>query len=407
MSDRQQLHDILPEPQPVPASRPGRIAALWVGILALLAGGVFGAFYLAGEDEGTPEEAVQKMLDAIADEDVLGVLAALPPSERDPLRDNLPAMADELRRLEILSADFDLEKVRGIDLGFKDVEMTSTVIGEGVSSVRITKGVSSYRVVPRDLPLGQFVLDLFGDDLPAEPETGSEPVTSDDPVDDIVTIKEGGRWYVSLNYSIAEVARRESGAAAPAFGQGLHARGGASPEAAVEALLRAGASLDLRRVLELLPPDEARVLHDYAPLFLDDAQTGAEQLGFRAEWKTIDLSAERDGDHASVTIDALALSFEVEGERVEVSYDGTCVQIAAPDVPREQSRLCPDDQEVPEAFAFATRMPAQGFVVVERGGEWYVSPTRTLLESLVGGLKALQREDLEGIRQFFEGTSEA
>ena len=400
-------HDILPEPQPLQPASPGRLAALWIGVLALLAGGIFGVFYLAGEDEGTPEDAVQRMLAAVADEDVLGMLAALPPSERDPLRDNLTEMAKELRRLEVLAEDFDLAKIRGLDLSFEGVEMTGTPLGDGVSSVRITKGTSSYRVVPRDLPLGRFVRDLLGDGLPAEPETGSEPISQDDSTDQIVTIKEGGRWYVSVNYSIAEAARLESGAPVPKFGQGLRADGEASPEAAVEQLLRAGLALDLRRVIELLPPDEARALHDYAPLFLDDATAAASEIGFEAEWKSIELASRRSGDRATVTIDKLAVAFDVAGERGEVSYDGRCVQIAAPDVPPEESRICPEDQELPQAFDFASRLPAQGFTVVERGGEWYVSPTRTVLESLVGVLRAVQREDLEGIRQFFEGTSGA
>lgn len=406
MTDLHQ-HDILPEPQPPEALRPARLAALWVGVLALLAGGIFGVFYLAGEDEGTPEEAVQRLLDAVADEDVLGVLAALPPSERDPLRDNLPAMADELRRLEVLSDDFDLAKIRGVDLGFEDVQMTSRSVGEGVSSVRLTKGTSSYRVVPRDLPLGRFLLDIIGDELPAEPESGSDPVVTEDEGDEIITIKEDGRWFVSLNYSVAEAARRDAGAAVPRFGQGLRADGEASPEAAVERLLRAGVALDVERMIQLLPPGEGRVLRDYAPLFLDDVKQGASELDFQAEWKTIDLAAEREGSHATVTIEKLAIAFAVAGETGEVSFDGRCVEIVAPDVPPDQSRMCPDDQEVPEPFEFATRLPAQGFVVVEEAGQWYVSPTRTVLESLVGVLKAVQPDDLEGIRQFFEGTSEA
>lgn len=406
MTDLSQ-HDILPEAQPPEAASPGRLAALWVGVLALLAGGIFGVFYLAGEDEGTPEEAVQRMLDAVADEDVLGVLAALPPSERDPLRDNLPAMAQELRRLQILSDDFDLEKIKGVDLGFDDVEMTSRTVGEGVSSVRLTKGTSRYRVVPSDLPLGRFLLDIFGEELPAEPETGSEPLRTDGEGDEIVTIKEDGRWYVSLNYSAAEAARRDAGAAVPRFGQGLQPDGEASPEAAVERLLRAGVALDVERVIRLLPPGEGRVLRDYAPLFLEDVKRGAAELDFQAEWKTIDLAAKRDGSHATVTIEKLAVAFAVTGQTGEVSFDGRCVEIVAPDVPPDQSRICPEGQEVPEAFDFATRLPAQGFAVVEEGGQWYVSPTRTLLESLVGVLKSVQRDDLEGIRQFFEGTSEA
>ena len=43
----------------------------------------------AGDDGGaeTPEAAVEQLLDALGDEDLLGVLASLDPGERDTLRD--------------------------------------------------------------------------------------------------------------------------------------------------------------------------------------------------------------------------------------------------------------------------------------------------------------------------------
>jgi hypothetical protein len=41
---------------------------------------------------------------------------------------------------------------------------------------------------------------------------------------------------------------------------------------------------------------------------------------------------------------------------------------------------------------------------VQRDGAWYVSPTRTLFDGLVGVLKAVTRQDLEELMHFFEGT---
>ncbi|MDQ1374339.1 MAG: hypothetical protein QOJ09_1677, partial [Actinomycetota bacterium] len=397
-------HDILPEPQPLVRPKPSRIVALWVGVLALLAGGVFGAVYLAGNDAGTPEEAVQRMLDAVSNEDVLGVLSALPPSERDPLMDNVPEMANQLKRLGILSEDFSLGKVKGVDLNFTGVRLASNQIGDGVSAVRITGGESSYRVVPRDLPLGTFVTDIIGKDLPAEAQTGANPITSDNPADTIVTIKENGRWYVSLNYSIAEAARRSSGAPVPKFGAGLQARGASAPDEAVRELVRAGIALDVQRAIELLPPDEGRVLRDYAPLFLDDAKQAAANAGFHADLKALDLDTNRSGSHATVTIKRFDLAFTAGTGTGTVSYDGKCVTLGGSDVPPGQGRVCPDDPRGPAALrGLASRLPAQGIVVVERNGAWYVSPTRTVLEELVGVLKALQRPDLDGLRDFFQG----
>ncbi len=399
-------HDILPQMEPATKPIEGpRIAALWVAVLALLAGGVFGAISLAGDGAESPEEAAQQMFDAIAGEDMLGVLESLAPSERGPYRDNLPDMVDELKRLGILSGDASLSDVKGLDLSFEDLRFTSRQLGEGVSSVTIASGKVSFRVVPRDLPLGDFVKDLIGEDLPAEAQTGSEAVASgDDAGLDLVAVHEGGRWYVSLHYSLAEEARRSSGAPVPEFGKGLQADGEDSPEKAVEALIRAGAALDVQRAIELLPPDEARALRDYAPLFIDDAKQAAADTGFKASVTSLELETKRNGGRATVDVKRFALAFEMADARGTVSFDGECVTMSGPDVPAGEGRICPEDQGGPQALTdLASRMPTQGFVTVEQDGEWYVSPSRTVLESVVGALEALQRSDLDELRDSFSG----
>jgi hypothetical protein len=402
-------HDILPDMHPAATPVPvSRLVALWIGVLALLAGGVFGAFFLAGEDEGSPEEATRRMFDAIADEDVLGVLAAFAPSERDPYRDNLPEMVKQLQRLGILSDDASLSKVNGVDLEFKDLRFSTKPVGDGVAMVNVDGGTVTHRVVPSQLPLGDFLKDLIGEDLPTEPDVGSDDVVTDDPDSEhVVTIKEDGRWYVSLHYSIAESWRAETGKPAPEFGHGLQARGESSPEKAVESMLRAGAALDARRAIELLPPDEGRVLHDYAPLFLDDAEQEAGQSGIKISISSLDLDAHRDGGHATVEVKRFALTFRSDEESGTMSFDGECLTLGGPDVPPNEGRYCPDDAEGPPIFTdIAGRLPTQGLVAVERSGEWYVSPTRTVLESFVGVLKALQRSDLEDLRDTFQGTED-
>ena len=101
------------------------------------------------------------------------------------------------------------------------------------------------------------------------------------------------------------------------------------------------------------------------------------------------------------------MTFTADGESGGFAFDGKCVTVSGPDVPPGEGRLCPEDTEGPEALTgLASRVPAQGFVAVQRDGSWYVSPTRTILESIVGTLKAVQRSDLDGIRDFFTSASE-
>ena len=398
----------LPEPEPAPARRTGRLLGLWLGVVALLGAGIFGIAYLAADDEGSPEEAVRRLLRAVADEDILGVLEALPPSEREPLQDELPRVAEELQRLEILSGDFELEEVSGVDLRFEDVTMQAREVGEGVSAVRFTGGTASYRVEPRELPLGDFISEFA--DLPAEVQSGSDTIVSDDDAGtEIVTILEDGRWYVSVYYSIAEAAREDAGAPVPEFGQGIEADGEESPEKAVEAMARAALALDVERAIALVDPEEGRALHDYAPLFIDDAKEAAASVDFSAQLTSIDLSSEPAGDgRAVVAIEKFAVDFDTADGAGSVAFDGECVSLTGPDIPEEAGRVCPEDAELPPGLGAAVSdLPTTGVVVVERGGEWYLSPTRTVLEALVGALEAVDGEDLENLSDFFIGAAES
>jgi hypothetical protein len=394
--------DILAQP---PKRGPLAIAALWGGLLAVIGGVVFAALFLAGERAGSPEEAVERLFAAVSDEDVLGVLEALPPSERDALSGNLSQIVEELKRLEVLARDADLGRVAGLDLAFENLELSTTSLGDDVSVVRVEGGTARYRVVPQQLPLGDLVRDLFGDELPAEPESGSEEITSEDDVQ-LATIKEDGRWYVSIWYSVAEAARKDAGKPVPAFGRGLEAKGASSPEAAVRQLVAAAADLDARRAFELLPPDEARALHDYAPLFLDDLEREAVETRSSLQLRvdTLDLRAKRDGDHAVVSVASLAVSGTHDGEAVAFRFDGTCSEVV---LGPERQRHCPEtiDKLVPFFGGFmGARVPAlPNLVTVERDRRWFVSPTHSALRPVVDVLRELDRRELEDAIEGFGG----
>ena len=121
------LHDLVPTAEP---SRTGPAARWTVGIAiaALLAAGGFALAYLQPQ-ANTPEEAVRSLVTAITDEDVLGALDALAPSERDLLRDTLVDVTGELRRLDVLDDDADLSGVRGVDAVAVDCGHVAASVG--------------------------------------------------------------------------------------------------------------------------------------------------------------------------------------------------------------------------------------------------------------------------------------
>jgi len=394
------------------------IVALAVGIIAVLAGAAFAVSQLAGEST-SPEKAVEKLFRAVADEDALGVLEALPPSERDVLEGPLQDIVNELKRLDVLAGNADLENLAGVEAEVEGLELSSQRIRDGLAEVRIDGGTITTSADPSQLPLGGFVRDVAGDELrqaqPSGPE--EEDLRSDSPDDLIVAVREDGRWFVSLWYTVAELGRRDSGAPLPDPAQRVNANGAGSAEAAVDNFVRAAVRLDLRRMMELLPPDEARALHDYAPLFLDDAEdAGAEfRRSVDLDITQLDLrTTGQDDDRTLVQIERLGFNGVVREENLRITYRDGCATLAPLTGRGQRERFCPGDfAEAPELFErflgegvdtpqFDVGQPELGFATVERDGKWYVSPTRTVLDNVTATLKVLDRDDLRALRDLVE-----
>lgn len=381
-----------------------RALAAGLGVVLLGGGLAFAVAQSAAGGASTPEEAVQQLFDAISDEDIIGVLDVLPDGERRSFQQPLEDLSSELQRLGVLSDGFDLSDVGGIDLKFSDLDLGSEVLAEGVSVVHLRGGNLTTAIIPEDLPIGDelrsLIEELNGEPLEIEPSSDTEALHSDGDSLDIVTIEEDGSWRVSLYYSIAEAARASTDLPLPDFGGGVTPNGQDSPEAAVEALLRAAVEdVDLEAMVALLPPDEMAALQDYAPLFLDDA--AADIADFASDYtgtlNSVALSADRDGNEALVTIDDIDIALSYEDDDSSMTFDGECYRVedeysdeeqCLADLPIGASGL--DGIDVPRR----DDPPAIGIKAVEVDGRWYVSPTRTLLDAIVAGLGAFDDDAL-------------
>lgn len=87
----------------------GRVVAGVAGIVLLVAGTAFAVTQLGSSGPSTAEEAVAELFDAASDEDLLGLMAALDPGERDALRGPVEDLFGELERLEVLDDSFELD----------------------------------------------------------------------------------------------------------------------------------------------------------------------------------------------------------------------------------------------------------------------------------------------------------
>ncbi|MGH2784519.1 MAG: hypothetical protein ACRDJ1_04620 [Actinomycetota bacterium] len=393
---------------PGPRRRPAAYLAVLIGLVAMAGGAVFFARSLGSAEGGadTPVAAVQRLFDALGNEDALGMLETLLPSEREELSGPIQDLTRELGRLGILSDDVDLGSIQGVELDFSGLTFSTKQIASGLSVVTLDAGTSTYSVDPARSPLGDFVRGFM-------PDEANQVVRGTDDLSDedisIATVKEGDKWFVSLWYTVAEGARSSAGAPVPPFGNGLVARGEATPEAAVEAFIRSAVLLDVRRLIELTPPEEARALHDYAPLFIDVAEAGAREARkhYSAEVSVLKLNGTETGDKAVVKVAELEFSFSIPALGIAAEYDGECVTIEGGFFGSDQpQRQCGSGlRAIPVPGFSGLQQPEIGFVAVREGGQWYVSPTRTLFNGIVETLKALDRADLEMFVKIFGGLS--
>lgn len=418
-----------PEPAPHQRSGGGRIVAGLVAAVAVVAAGLFAVNALQSEDNA-PEDPVRAMFAAAEKSDVIGVLEQLLPGERDALRGPLAELVDELNRLEVLDGA-DLGGIDGLDLSVDGLELDSTKPNDDLALVRVTGGTGSYRVDLAELPLGDFVLDIIGGPLEGT-DADAGPLAMDGDDDDaIATVKRDGRWYVSIGYSIAEQARRAAGVELADMAKGVAPSGGESPEAAVEALVGAMTSLDLRRMLALLPPDEMGALQEYAGLFLPEAEQGIGSARgmFSLEVSNLELDSDTDGDEAVVKVREAEVTGDFGG--MSFTYADGCATVRPPAEMGggEEQRICSGDDPTgalglfgggfpfgglsglgglseaatPPELSFEGEQPDVGIVTTEVDGRWYISPTRTTLDALVETVELFQRSDLDAIRDYFAG----
>ncbi len=354
----------------------------------------------------SPEAAVQAMFDAVADEDVLGVMDTLLPGEQRSLREPIEDIVAELRRLEILSDDADLAEVQGVEVEFRDLTFETDEVANGLAVVELTGGTIEGGADLAELPIGDLLLDLGFD---GEQPTGEHRAT--EPVGEglrLATVEEDGRWYVSLWFSIAEGARASAGAPAPDLAAAIEPTGSASPEDVFDDLLAAAGRLDLAGMLAMLPPGEARALHVYAPLFLDDAQAELDALrdeaGFSLTVEEAAYEVERDGDRATVVPTMLSVRAEADDEEVSLAIDGECARV---EVDGDEQDFCQGDSvELLDELGLAqlagsSELPV-GIEVVEEDGRWYLSPTATVLRPILAALASLEANDIRELVETFE-----
>jgi hypothetical protein len=397
--------------EPEPQGRKSRlaVAGLAVGVVALGVAGVFAIVQLRGGNTGgaeSPEAVGASMMAAVEQEDVLGMVDLLLPGERDTFRQPMIDMVSELTRLEVLSSDASLDDLSGFDIEMADqlTEVTPTNVAD-ISNIMMTAQITA-SLDGGQLPIGDLITDFASDGF--DPSDFDEAPTTTDFELPMTVVEQDGRWYLSLFHTAAEAVRGSTGESIPQ--RGLEPRGGETPEGAVSALLDGVEQFDVGKIIASLNPNEAAALQRYAPLVLDDLAPLVADIPFTWQVTQTEFDVEGSGTERFVTVTALRIDGDAEGEPFSIAINGRCVLV---DAGGEQFDSCELAQGQPsldellgESSESVTELStefasvfadynAPGITVQEVDGTWYVSPIGTGINQVLSFMRALDREKID------------
>jgi len=392
------------------------LAGAVVAVLAVGAAGVFAVTRFSGAAQGgadSPSDLGTALFAAIESEDVLGATDLLLPGERDLLKQPMIDYVTELSRLGVLAPSADLGSIDGIDVTLADTSVVAHATNvPDIVNLDLHANVS-ITVDGKTFPIGDVITDNMD---PADvTDLRGTVETSTDELDETVTaVEQDGRWYFSLGYTAAEVARADTGDDIPE--QGIGADGAESPEAAFDHMLDRIQALDVSGMISALNPGEAAALQRYAPLFLADAEAAVADVPFQVAITDRKFHVDGDGDQRTIVLDGLTIRVTGDDESTgeshsaEVRLEGNCTHATIDD---ESFDFCAGDtSSIPEVDQYLADSPnVKAFVdalgkalsdiepigveVRQYEGAWYVSPTATYTEAFLSVLRALDRQELD------------
>ena len=417
----------LPEYVVPAAAKRGRgklVGAIAAGVVLL--GGVGTAVALnAASDSGaaTPEAAVQAMMDSVEAGDWLGAMETLPEGERQFYVKVAEKSLSEAKRMGFVSDTGSIRKVSGLKIDFQNITMTSTPVSKTIARVSVTGGSVVTDVKASELPIGDVLNKLMGKNNASPTDLHNEEAIT--PQENgkgfIGTVKDGSGWHVSLLYTAAENLRGNN----PMPATSIAAKGAATPEAAVEEMVRAGLAADVKRVIELVDPKEGAALHDYGQILVDKvADVDVDTTGW-PKLETLELTSAPSDFGTVVVVKKIVISTDRDGfpQKFTVVQDGNCAEITTDDDGDiTTKKMCSSDvQEVMSGglqecddddlecaqtnvgfdvmqtiMGRAQANPYKsGLIAHQIDGKWYVAPLSTMADAMFRLAALVERSDIE------------
>jgi hypothetical protein len=415
-------------------SKRKKIAALGAAIVLLAGGGATAMALRAANDGGgaaTPDKAVTTMLAALEKGDILGAVDTFPANERSIARQLANDWSKQFTRLSGQPKQVDLNRVDGFGLKLEGVTTVDESVNADIVNVMVNVEKASLVGANGSSPFGgltdAFVPGASSEDSSDGSGDGSSDGTDQSSGSDlggahgiITTVHDAEGWHPSLMYTAFDSIRRSKEADKPTAADAIKARGSATPEEAVADMVNALGAQDQMRIIELLPPTEWAAAHAYGKVLVNDQtavddpyQSTVSFSDMKFEAKSVDggkklipTSFKAHNQPGSETGD--------EPDDVTVTKKGTdCVRIQLANAGTDETHCIDeidkrinDNSDVSEAMIdvakrLALKYGEIGFIVVQEGGEWYVSPIQTVNDTMLTFVSAINKNDIDTIGSFY------
>jgi hypothetical protein len=397
------------------------VALVVVAGVALLLRSVLGSDSATGAE--SPEAALDGLIQAIQDEDAIGIASMLDPDEFGLLVDSLddadtsPGLPGGLdltvtapgggpvtatfSTLGDSDSGLSVAAVDGVELALERTDGAATAV-----AIWDDRNVQAFSTAEVD-PLSVVRLELSptggGFDVVGTGRVNGESLDRfDERVEDVplelVFIESNGRWYLSLSYTIANLAVSAGAVDEPDYGAWRRVledetSGADTPIGVLERLFDAAPTFDIDDAILAIDPIETRLLHDFFPVIraeIDDELAQAREEG-ELEITGFELTEEIDGDTANVYLDFVSIRAVDEfGDETLAELDGSwCYRVEDPfetvsgciedDIADAQRDLDRQLEGTGISFELRDLLPDRPLVVTtRRDGNWYLSPVATL-----------------------------
>jgi hypothetical protein len=395
-------------------------------LLVLLLG--IGALIVTGRQgqsgAASPTEVAEKLVKAIEDSDVLGVIDLMHPGERELLQDAFLDGAKELDRLGVIKKSSESQSTKLSEFRIENLDIQERCIADDICNISLSGYISGD--VDGQTPLGEVFRNssAFEDietveDL-IEEVTGSRDSSIREDFEDITftTIKFEGRWYASIGFTLAELIREDSSTLEN--DSGLLAFGKESPEEAVDSFFRAIEIFDVRGVVEQLDPREFSPAQRYAELFVKSLNRSIQDeiSDTDFDWDITKLTTEvvkKSSSTAQVRIKDFSIRIEerdyYEGRteiEIDVTHSGDDIRLlVSANGESEQYRLKDfiNDEISKSIVESDYEKFLKTFMSVtthKREGKWFVSPVSSVLNTVLGILGYLEQDDVRRLLDKFD-----